>query len=396
VTGSEQPAVSTGFRLLHLLASTLTVVTVLAALGGGALYARVVEPRYVRSLAPRLLDTKHRSCALQVAALSSPDLLVVYGSSELERTNPFHASELFRTYPTGFTIFPIGRGGTTTLIMLQQLAAASSAVRDKRVVISVSPSWFYMRPEADDYGYEANFSLLDGYALLFSSALRFDVKQGAAVRMLQYPGSVRADPFLTFALAQVADGRPASRTLYYAVWPIGRLSELILRIWDHDITLWHIWKHARGLSPRVPRIEAHLDWEGLRADAKRRQAQRGLEPPDRVKYRFSVRNLKRSAEWTDLELLLQGLQDLGARPLLLSLPIAGVFYDEEAISPAARHELYYDRLHQLAHRYGVPIVNFEEQDEVGGFLDGIGAHLSETGWVEYSRVLDRFYHGGFD
>ena len=106
--------------------------------------------------------------------------------------------------------------------------------------------------------------------------------------------------------------------------------------------------------------------------------------------------LQRASEWGSLELVIEALKQLGARPLLLSMPIAGGFFDRNGISREMRHELYYGRLRQLAERYGVPLVDFEAEDEDAGFLNGVGAHLSQEGWRYYDEALERFYRGALD
>jgi poly-D-alanine transfer protein DltD len=96
--------------------------------------------------------------------------------------------------------------------------------------------------------------------------------------------------------------------------------------------------------------------------------------------------------WTDLELLLRTLARIHARPLLLSMPLAGQFYDQTGISRSAR-ESYYKRLRALAQRYNFALVEFEEHDEDPAFLYGHQSHLTTKGWMYYDRALDDFFHG---
>ncbi len=379
----------------RLVAATLATLVACGALEGGVLYARRVEDRYVRSLAPLPFEYREHATALQAADLRQPDLLLFYGSSELTIPNPFHASEVFRAYPTGFTVFPVGQGGTTSLIMLQQLAALGSAVRDKRVVISLSPPWFYSRLMASPDFYGANFSRLQAYALVFSRALGFEVRQGAARRMLQYPRTLTADPFLTLALQTLADGSAAGRVLYCALWPLGKLQEQVMRLQDHWETVGLI-RGQRGLPRRVARVPGALDWSALLGDTERILEEQAATSSGRLRGIFSPYRLQQSAEWADLEHLLEGMRELGARPLVMSMPIAGMFYDAVGISREVRTTLYYDRLRQLAQRHGFPVIDFQDQDEQPGFLDGVGGHLSPKGWVYYARALDGFYHGTLD
>ncbi|TME38019.1 MAG: hypothetical protein E6I75_07860 [Chloroflexi bacterium] len=76
-----------------------------------------------------------------------------------------------------------------------------------------------------------------------------------------------------------------------------------------------------------------------------------------------IDNLQHTAEFTDLQLLLRGLSELGADPLLISQPIPGKYYDTIGISAAARSE-YYTRLREIAATYNVPVVDFADHDNL--------------------------------
>src|SRR5258708_12646732 len=123
----------------HVLAAVLAGCLFGGGLTGATWYVRWLESRYIHTLAPMMFELKNQGTELQAEAFRQPDLLVVYGSSELEQPNRYHASNLFQDYPTGFTIFPVGRGSTTSLVMLQDLAAVGSDLHGKKVVISLSP-----------------------------------------------------------------------------------------------------------------------------------------------------------------------------------------------------------------------------------------------------------------
>src|SRR5437016_4785760 len=194
----------------HLRSAAAAGVLFATALSAVTLYARRMEARYVHTLAPQMFLQKHQGVALQRAAFRQPDLLPIYGSSELNLRNPYHPSAFFREYPTGFTVFPVGNVGSTSLIWLQALAGVGSDLRGKKVVLSLPPGWF-MNEAVDPHAYAANFSHVQASELVFSTQLSFGVKQAAARRMLAYPATVANDPLLRFALERLADASLGSR-----------------------------------------------------------------------------------------------------------------------------------------------------------------------------------------
>src|SRR5919197_835577 len=158
----------------HLGSALLAVGLLAAALAGGVLYARWVESRYIHALAsgmfasplrgdtlPPELAQEVEGSVLQAEAFRQPDLLPIYGSSELlwrSAQGEFNGSQLFREYPTGFALFPVSKPGTPTLVILQDLAAVGTELRGRKVALSLSPSWVLHREGADQVFYAGNFS----------------------------------------------------------------------------------------------------------------------------------------------------------------------------------------------------------------------------------------------
>jgi D-alanine transfer protein len=367
----------------HLSAALLAMAICVVVLVCGVIYARDLESRYVRDLGKVKLPMWYRSAALHAAALRREDTLLLYGSSELSAPDPYRASDVFRNYSSGFQVFPIGRAGTTSLIILQDLAAVGPAIRDKRVVVSVSPTWFYVQSSRKYYA--GNFSPLEAYALAFSGNLSRSLRRRAARRMLFDEQTLRKDPVLKLSLEVLANSRPSSGALYRLVWPLGKLEELVLRLQDH----WRMVREIRNHSDLSAEPEKH-------ARLARQMEESSVHDPGRPYAAEMLSNLKDSTEWVDLELLLEALKQLSARPLLISMPIAGAFFDREGVTPEERHDLYYERLRELAGRQGVPLVDFEGEDEATSFLSGVGSHLSPEGWFYYDDVLVRFYRGALD
>src|SRR5262249_18831792 len=94
--------------------------------------------------------------------------------------------------------------------------------------------------------------------------------------------------------------------------------------------------------------------------------------------------------WIEFELLLRTLASVHARPLLLSMPIAGQFYDQTGIPREAR-DTYYKKLHSLAKRYHFALIEFKGHDEDPAFLYRHQSHLTAKGWIYYDRALDDFF-----
>jgi D-alanine transfer protein len=393
----------------HILAAALAFGFLTAILSIAAQYVHSLEAERISAVAPLFFDLKNQGSELQKAAFRQPDLLVVYGSSELEMPNPYHAGTVFQTYPTGFTIFPLGRGETTSLVMLQDLAAVGSELRGKKVAISVSPPWFFLHDRTPNF-YAPNFSLLHLSDLVFSTDLSYETKQLAIRQLLQSPSLFSTDPLVAFAADRLAHDGPVSRLAYFASLPLGKLHNALLSLQDMWATVSYL--KAEPIPHPAPRAPDTIDWAELTQQALLQQqaassnndlgfdniiwstkyARLVAERTGQFSDAWFIDNLEHTAEFTDLDILLRGLKELGAEPLLLSQPIPGKYYDRIGISEAAQSE-YHVRLRQVASPYAVPVVDFEDHDNDIYFVTDPNSHLSREGWAYYDRALDAFYHG---
>jgi len=394
----------------HLASAGVALLLLIASLAGGFAYARTVEDRAVHALAPQLLVLNSQGSALQQAAFRQSDLLPVYGSSELiTLAEHYGAVPTFRTYPTGFAPYQVAEAGVTSLVMAQAIATVGPEVRGHKVVISFTPSMFTAKMiKTNEYGWL--FSPLHAYGLLFNPQLSLETKHRAAHRMLNYPATLFKDPVLRFAAKHLAGDSLLDQALYVLACPLGLAQTLVLTVQDHAETLSMIGALSNP-GATVPRTPARIDWHALKARAAREQMQTANNNPygfDNVVWRtyFQGRhvplpaasgdmayqyNLDTSVEWIDLDLLLRVLTELGARPLLLSRPVNGAYWEAMGVSQDAR-DTYYKHLRSLAQQYGVPVIDFKAHEMDRFFSIDTLSHTSRKGWVYVNETLDAFYH----
>ena len=350
------------------------------------------------STAPDLFHLKNQGMAFQRAAVHAPNVLPIYGSSELLiPAVPEKGDNFFRTAPTGFQLSPVGGGGANPLIIVQKVGALGSDLRGKKLAISLSPGWF-LTPKPSWKGYEGTFSVMTASEMMFGTALDFELKREIASRMLECPGTLEKSPLLEFTLMRLASGRWLDRTIFCAVWPVGKAQTAVMELQDHFAAFNHIRHKIKAAPQRHPEI---LDWPRLIARveaAKTTDWARGSEPsrlnpqirPGSRDAGFRY-DLNVSPGWIDLELLLRILARVHARPLLLSMPMAGEFYDHAGISRAARED-YYTKLRTLVQRYHFSVLEFKAHDEDPAFLLRHQSHLTAKGWMFYNRALDDFFN----
>jgi D-alanine transfer protein len=364
----------------------------------GLVWARHLERRHVHDLIADFSDPKLHGVALQKQAFAQDDLLVLYGSSELVKKVPNTASEFFEEYPTGFRVFPVGKAGTTALAVLQKLAAVGKDLRGRKVAISLSPS-SYFAEEVDPGYYAGNFSTLQATELALNNSLSRELRRDAARRMLEYPKTLEDNWLLHTVLQQLAGDTALDRALYTALLPLAQLQRWIGRVQDHFETAGHIDDLRE--EPEPARRLRVLNWKEIfkRADelAKVMKANQRKPPvvakrPKGSRDKLFLQTLARADEWTDFELVLRALDELGAQPLILSMPVHADDLEISGVSQAARRA-YEERLRTVTAAHGAPLVYFRKNEDDPNFFSDNLDHLGAKGWVYYNKMLDDFFHG---
>ena len=367
----------------HLMSALIACAIVIAILCSGRMLAIHLERKTVHWIAPKDFFIKNQGLAFERAAARRPDILLLYGSSELIDPIPNRASDFFSSAPTGFQVCPVGKAGATSLIILQKLGALGSELRGRKVAISLSASSF-LTPAVKPHYYAGNFSSIAASNLLFGNAIDFNLKSEIAKRMLQFPDTMAEDSLVELAARCFASDRPMDRLTLMGIWPLGKLQNAMFDLQDHFEALVYILANGWEIPEWLRPVHSHT----LRARWSKSQKIKSFDAVERARDEAFRSRVADASEWTDLELLFRTLAELKADPLILSMPIDA--YAAIGVSRSAR-ELYYDRMRELAQRYHFPLVEFEQRDADPDFLIAHREHPTPKGWMIYNRALDDFF-----
>lgn len=401
-------------RCRHFCACLVALLALAVAMGVLEGITRWRMPHRLNLLAERMVLPKLLGNVQQAAAFRTPGVLPLYGSSELNDAVDNRAEEFFLAHAEGLRVFPIGRPGNTSLLILEKLAGAGSAVRGRKVAIFLSPNWF-LRREINVAQLQDNVTATQLCAWIFGDSLSPAFKRRFARRLLEHPGAVENEPMLTLCLSCLARDTAIDRARFALLTPIGLVRDFLLERLD----FWEALREMRLMRPlpkptvaqRWRRPPAPLDdahWQHLADKAevfdRRRSpgsAYAALPPapddpaprpgiPRRRDAEFASR-LDASDEWRDLALLIDGLKELGADAVFVSQPFNGIYQDLEGETPEMRQR-YYDRLAATVKPSGYPLLDFSSHEHDKFFFNDEN-HPSAKAWIFYDHCLDAFYHG---
>ena len=413
-----------------ILAALLAVGIAVGAAGAARIAVRRTARGDVHRIAAESGGVKFRSLFLQRAALEDGRLLPLYGSSELYCCgDPYRATQVFTGEPSGFDAFAVGQAGISNLLFLQMFGALGTALQGKRLVLLNSPPWFTVSPSYRQNAYAENFSTEIAEAFIFGAPLSTRLREAVARRMLTYPRTLDGNLLLRLGVEALARPSGLHRLTYRVLAPLGRVEAWIEESRGAVRTLLFLRHHRAHRASPSPQPR-QLDWVELAADATdiavHRNTTNPFGIPDRMYHRmmrdagtrdaferalatyrsgdtnrdgrlFPVpvgwqETMLRSEEWTDLRLATAILQELGARPFLWTMPLAGFYQDYTALSAPVRRD-FYERWEHLARRTGFDWLDFREEDEDRYFLTGAGGHFGPRGWVFADYALDLWWQG---
>ncbi|MDD5198467.1 MAG: D-alanyl-lipoteichoic acid biosynthesis protein DltD [Terrimicrobiaceae bacterium] len=393
-------------RAPHVSAAVIAgaVAAILLSVLFGSLH---LERRLAHLTAPQMLAVKDQGIALQDAAFASKDLLPIYGSSEFLNDSIYAGRIFFSKYPTGFELFTVGKAGAKTFIIAQRLAAVGGKLRGKKVVIILSPTWFLARREGVSY-YDGNFSALQASELIFDSPLSLSLKKQFAQEMLKYPETLAGHDLLRMGLERLVNSNGAAGDRL--VTDLGKTDDFMLQTLDRWQTAFSLTseclEHPALLIDRRRHRKTSPDWRQLVDDADKVSEtaydaeQKSSSDPSARKLYQKIKGkrdasftsmLDSSDEWSHLKILLQTLRELGARPLIINIPINARSFDTVGVT-AAQRGYYYARLRDEVRSFHFPVVTYQEHENDPDFFGDSLGHPSAKGWMIFNRTIDQFYH----
>ena len=365
-----------------------------------------VEPRLPGRLpfyAAHAMSFKVNGNVLQRVAFRRLDQMLLYGSSELDLPIDNRPDAFFRNRPTGFAVFPVGRGGATCLMILQKLAGVGGAARGKKVVIILSSTWF-LQPSVDVSSVGANLAGSQLSAWIFGGNLSPALKTDIARRLRDYADDLKDQPLNVEAVKLLARPTPWNRLLFAFLYPVGKLQNALLARLDDGVLLWEmIFPQRRfleedNLAPgAVPAAGESVDWDQLAARAEAAMGDAGSPPPaPRVAPGPAdpdfIARLDASREFDDLTLLIRVVKELRMQVCFITQPFNGITSDAAGVSPRARR-VCYDRLQAALRSTGYSAPDFTGCEEDRFFFSDED-HPSAKAWIFYDREIDRFYEEG--
>ncbi|MET4561579.1 D-alanine transfer protein [Lysinibacillus parviboronicapiens] len=347
------------------------------------------------SMAPLMFQGMY----LQERMLQESNSMPLYGSSELNRFDPFHPYNYVRATDAPYSTFMIGRGGMQSITHFLNFAAQEKNLKDKKIVFIISPQWFTEKGMVELH-FSPNYSMLHAYDLAFNKEIDATLRNDAMERLLQFDTVKRDHLLQAMYQYKMSDGKENPIMGRFAMMA-GHVHKALLEKKDLYYSLFpHKSHNLKSNDKLITNQTFEQQLHHAEAYGEKRVSNE-LMIENKFYKRLENSNLKKlegfrkhenyteSPEYKDFQLVIDVLKDAGAKPLFVSIPVNGRWYDYGHY-PQDRRQEYYKKMEQVLTAADVPYVDFSDHEYDPYFImDTI--HIAWKGWVYLDQELDKYW-----
>ncbi|UJS28516.1 D-alanyl-lipoteichoic acid biosynthesis protein DltD [Macrococcoides canis] len=340
-----------------------------------------------------LNETTFKGSEIQTEMFNDDKFYPIFGSSELEKRDPFHPAHIFKEKKIGKIPFLIGTGGSTNLIHAINIGSHSGHIEKKKIAIIISPQWF-TQSGLDDNNFSARYSELQLDRLLSSPDVSHALKSRISQRLMNF-SATKED-------AQVqlyADGKEDESEVSSSF--TGGIYENLME--KNDIVKSKFMIPGNRFKKRQHVDLQHKSWDEIRQSAVKFGRRKATNNPYYMRNEYYDKIQKHqkkiyrhgefyenSQEFDDLQLLLDILKESKADPLFISIPANGKWYDHINI-PAAQRKPVYDKINKQITASGFKLYDLTDK-EYEPYVLSDAVHIGWKGWAYIDEQMDNHIH----
>jgi D-alanine transfer protein len=393
-----------GFFLVGLLVFFTATYSSLFAIN--KYYDNKVKALYFDNIGDEISVLKNEGLILQSISVEKKDNVQIYGSSELGTTDIYtHPSNMFKNKTSGFQVNLVGRGHSQSITDAIEIAAADENLRDRTMVIILSPQWF-SASNMDQSEFEMNFSELQFYSVMMNKNIGSDIKLSLASRVAQLTKGSK-NYGIAYQYARLySNNNLLSKIGEALLTPYSKLRYYLLSIKDKVQSYNYLVEMASKRSIENSNKNINYDWgkelekASLFAKDKTNNNDFGIENnyfDTNVKNNLTAtkgidkgQSYSISPEYDDLKLLLEICKNKGVNPIFVSIPVQGKWYDYIDFSKEDRQNCY-KKINNLITSYNFQLLDLSTHEYDEHFLKDT-MHLGWKGWIYIDKAIDEHYH----
>ena len=324
-----------------------------------------------------------------VDAASAENTVLLFGSSELSTPSsviPQVPAEVFGMNDYGLDLMYIGEAYDQSLWQAIAAGAYGSQVKNKKVILIVSPTWF-----EDDGLDNETFKLRFSYELYRAFCENSAISESSKAYVEKRLAEQGIDPMT------IAAGTKSTALDVLNDQILSAIADLQIRKDLIDVRERAFDRVFAEAASQVTPLDFDALYEAALADAQAACTtndwgmddafyQGSIEGKlDRLKRTQTDESFQNQTEYQDFSFFLKVCKEAGLEPLVIISPVHGEFYDWVGTSQTDRQRCY-DRIKEICAAHNVACEDYSDKEYETYFLHDI-VHFGWTGWVAVEEAI---------
>ncbi|MEG0381355.1 MAG: D-alanyl-lipoteichoic acid biosynthesis protein DltD, partial [Kurthia sp.] len=231
----------------------------------------------------------------------------------------------------------------------------------------------------DEFHFSPNYSMLQSYDLAFNKTMDKDLKKRGMERLLQFDTIKRDAVLRTMYEYEISDGKK-HKFVGKAAYFIGAFNRQLQHKKDIYYSLF-VGDEDKNLKAEPELVKNRSFDEQIAASEQygeqrvnneygitSRYYDKKIAPKlEELKDYKKDEHYTDSPEYGDLQLVMDAFEDAGAKPLFVSIPLNGKWYDYAGFDKD-RRDAYYQKMDQVLQKSGHAYVDFAKHEDDPYFL----------------------------
>jgi len=382
---------------MRRLFSFLTAILIFCAIITGYYFKVDLELKKTKNTAADYwLNSEKYKCSDFVSENTDDKTITILGSSELGTTFiQTHPLNLFGNKGYNYNTMLIGGGHYQSLWHAINLGALANSKTFKKVVLIVSPQWF-SKEGVSPSAFAGTYSYTSYIRLMNNKNITNVTKQNISNRLEKLLPQQKKDIQDVYS----------TYSNFYNIFS----KESILLSWQANKQL-NI-KKVENTYQKIVRYKdvvtkdiKSIDWNSLMQKAEEYGKTACANNPYGIYNKYfntyispKIVSLKGSSksssyavsdEYNDLKLFLDVCKETNVKPMIVIVPVNGLWYDYTEFSKTDR-QTYYSNIRKICLEYNTDCADFSDKEYEKYFLCDI-MHLGWKGWVYINDEIYKFY-----
>lgn len=327
--------------------------------------------------------------------------LILLGSSELASPVDQVPINIFPFEGAEYDVSIYGRAYTQSLQHANILSNIKNIGSNDKVAIIVSAQWFENVGGIFGGDFSVNFSEMQFYDLINNEKISKENKIYYAERiasLLRQSGEYGEERIYANLYAK---DNFISKSLLAILKPYYKFKEYMLDIKDKSQTI----KLLETLGDKQEKELKDINWDEEYAKAEETASSKVTnndiyvedvyydtylrDKYDTLKDRMKSIDLLNSKEVEDYQFFLDVCNEMNIKPLVILMPVNGLYYDHIGLTLDKRTE-FYNKIEEMAKEKGFDVLNLQDKEYEKYYLYDV-MHLGWKGWLTINEEMYKYF-----